>query len=420
MDFDPVAVLADLGVTPRRITSDSRSVDGGAAFAAYPGARTDGRRYIPDAVANGAVAVLWERRGFAWPTGLHLPQQALDGLHDKLGDIANVVYGFPSRGLWMVGVTGTNGKTSCTHWIAQAAEACGRRTAIVGTLGSGRIGALAPAVNTTPDVCVLHETLAHFRRAGVSLVAMEVSSHGLDQGRVNGVEFDVALFTNLTRDHLDYHGTMAAYGQAKSKLFAWPGLAAAVVNADDPFGQGLIDTARDRGLRVLSYGLTGADIVATKVGVANGGLALSVVTPWGRGSVATNLVGSFNAYNVLGVLGVLLASDVSLTDALDALEKALAALRPSVSVGGTLTCVLGCGGDRDKGKRAEMGRIAATLADRVVVTNDNPRTEDPAEIAAAIVLGVRRATGRDPAVVLDRAAASAASENGVRTPLASW
>ena len=140
MDFDPVAVLADLGVTPRRITSDSRSVDGGAAFAAYPGARTDGRRYIPDAVANGAMAVLWERRGFTWPTGLHLPQQALDGLHDKLGDIANVVYGFPSRDLWMVGVTGTNGKTSCTHWIAQAAEACGRRTAIVGTLGEIIVG----------------------------------------------------------------------------------------------------------------------------------------------------------------------------------------------------------------------------------------------------------------------------------------
>jgi UDP-N-acetylmuramoyl-L-alanyl-D-glutamate--2,6-diaminopimelate ligase len=446
VDFDPVAVLAELGVEARRITSDSRSVDGGAAFAAYPGTRTDGRKYIPDAIANGAVAVLWERRGYAWPPELRVPQHAIDGLSAKLGAIANVVYGFPSRDLWMVGVTGTNGKTSCAHWIAEAAEICGRRSAIVGTLGLGRTGALAPAANTTPDVCVLHEALAQFRRAGVSLVAMEVSSHGLDQGRVNGVEFDVALFTNLTRDHLDYHGTMAAYGQAKAKLFAWPGLAAAVINADDPFGQGLIDAARARGRRVLSYGVAGADIVATNVSVAKGALALSVATPWGSGNVETRVVGSFNAHNLLGVLGVLLASDVPLGSALDALaaltpppgrmqrlgggalplvvidyahspdalEKALTALRPSVSVGGALTCVFGCGGDRDKGKRPEMGRIAATLADRVVVTNDNPRTEDPAEIAAAIVHGVRRATGSDPAVELDRAVAIRAAIAGAR------
>jgi UDP-N-acetylmuramoyl-L-alanyl-D-glutamate--2,6-diaminopimelate ligase len=436
-DFDPAAMLADIGAAPRRITSDSRSVDGGAAFAAYPGMRTDGRQYIPDAVANGAVAVLWERRGYAWPADLRVPQRAIDGLHDKLGAIANVVYGYPSRDLWMVGVTGTNGKTSCTHWIAQAAEVCGRRAAIVGTLGLGRVGALAPAANTTPDVCVLHESLAQFRRAGIALVAMEVSSHGLDQGRVNGVEFDVALFTNLTRDHLDYHGTMAAYGQAKAKLFAWPGLAAAVVNADDPFGQGLIDAARARGKRVLSYGLAGADIVATNVAIANGALQLSIVTPAGRGRVQTRIVGGFNAYNLLGVLGVLLASDVPLRDALDALaaltpppgrmqraggglhplividyahspdalEKVLTALRPAVAEGRELVCVFGCGGDRDKGKRPEMGRIAATLADRIVVTNDNPRGEAPADIAEAIVHGIRQSGTRRYRVELDRAAA---------------
>ena len=436
-DFDPVAMLADIGAAPRRITSDSRSVDDGAAFAAYPGSRTDGRKYIPDAVAKGAVAVLWERRGYVWPKDLRVPQQGIDGLSDKLGAIANVVYGFPSRDLWMVGVTGTNGKTSCTYWIAQAAEARGRRAAIVGTLGSGRIGALTPATNTTPDVCVLHESLAQFRRAGVSLVAMEVSSHGLDQGRVNGVDFDVALFTNLTRDHLDYHGTMAAYGQAKAKLFARPGLAACVINADDAFGQGLIDAARGRGQRVLSYGLAGADIVATNVAVGRRGLAMSVATPWGRGKVETGIVGSFNAYNLLGVLGVLLASDVPLADALDALaglapppgrmqragggvqplvvidyahspdalEKALTALRPVVANGRELVCVFGCGGDRDKGKRPEMGRIAATLADRVVVTNDNPRGEAPADIADAIVHGIRQAGATRYRVELDRAAA---------------
>ncbi|MEP7275331.1 MAG: UDP-N-acetylmuramoyl-L-alanyl-D-glutamate--2,6-diaminopimelate ligase, partial [Betaproteobacteria bacterium] len=436
-DFDPVAVFTDIGVAPRRITSDSRSVDRGAAFAAYPGALADGRRFIPDAVGRGAAAVLWERRGYAWPAGLDVPQHGVEGLHDKLGAIANAVYGFPSRDLWMVGVTGTNGKTSCTHWIAQAAEACGRAAAIVGTLGVGRIGALAAATNTTPDVCVVHESLAQFRRAGVALVAMEVSSHGLDQGRVNGVEFDVALFTNLTRDHLDYHGTMAAYGQAKAKLFAWPALATAVINADDPFGQGLIDAARARGQRVLTYGLAGADIVATHVAATNGGLALTVATPFGRGEVRTRIVGAFNAYNLLGVLGVLLASDVPLRVALgalaaltpppgrmqclggglaplvvvdyahspDALEKALTALRPAVADARELVCVFGCGGDRDKGKRAEMGRIAASLADRVVVTSDNPRSEAPADIAAAIVHGIRQSGARRYLVELDRAAA---------------
>ncbi len=407
-DFDPTALFAAIGASPRRITSDSRSVDTGCAFAAYPGARTDGRKFIPDAIANGATAVLWEQRGFAWPADWRVPQKGLERLHDKLGAIANVVYGFPSRDLWMVGVTGTNGKTSCSHWIAQAAETCGRRTALIGTLGAGRLPTLAPVANTTPDVCVLHETLAQFRRAGVSLVAMEVSSHGLDQGRVNGVAFDVALFTNLTRDHLDYHGTMAAYGQAKARLFAWPGLAAAVINADDAFGQGLIDAARARGQRVLSYGFTGADIVATNVEMADGVLRLTVATAWGRGRVQTRVVGGFNAHNLLGVLGVLLASDVPLDDALDALalltappgrmqragggllplvvvdyahspdalEKALTALRPAVAQGRELVCVFGCGGDRDKGKRPEMGRVAATLADRVVVTSDNPRGED--------------------------------------------
>jgi UDP-N-acetylmuramoyl-L-alanyl-D-glutamate--2,6-diaminopimelate ligase len=270
---------------------------------------------------------------------------------------------------------------------------------------------------------------------------MEVSSHGLDQGRVNGVAIDVALFTNLTRDHLDYHGTMAAYGAAKAKLFAWPGLHARVVNVDDPFGQSLADSARAHGGRVLTYGLVNADIVATRVGMTARGISLSVATPWGRGEVQTRLVGEFNAYNVLGCLGVLLVSDVPLADALavlgevdappgrmqrlggdllplvvvdyahtpDALEKVLTALRPAVAVGGQLVCVFGCGGDRDPGKRPEMGRIASRLAQRVVVTSDNPRGENPAAIAAEIVHGVRDAGSRHWTVDLDRAAAIAAA-----------
>ena len=435
--FDAAAVLGEIGVAPKRITSDSRSVDAGAAFAAYPGAHADGRAFIPDAVARGAAAVLWERHGFAWPPAIDVPQRGVDGLAGKLGAIASAVYGYPSRDLWMVGVTGTNGKTSCSHWIAEAAETCGRRAAVVGTLGSGRLGALAPAHNTTPDACVLHEALAQFRRAGVAWVAMEVSSHGLDQGRVNGVEFDVALFTNLTRDHLDYHGTMAAYGQAKARLFEWPGLDAAVINADDAFGQRLIDAARGAGRRVITYGCANADLSATAIAMARDGLALSVASPWGKGTVETHVVGTFNAYNLLGVLGVLLASGVAFDAALDALatlmpppgrmqrqgggakpavvidyahspdalQQALVALRPAVAAGHELVCVFGCGGDRDKGKRPEMGNIAATLADRVVVTTDNPRGEAPEAIAADIVRGIRQTGARRWSLELDRAAA---------------
>jgi UDP-N-acetylmuramoyl-L-alanyl-D-glutamate--2,6-diaminopimelate ligase len=393
VDFDPATLLAELGVTPRRITSDSRRVEPGAAFAAYPGAQHDGRAFIGDAVSRGAGAELWEAQSFAWHAEWKLPQRPVQGLKTRLGAIADLIYGRPSADLWMVGVTGTNGKTSCAHWIAQAAETCGRRSAVVGTLGSGRLGALAPLSNTTPDVCTLHETLAQFRRAGVALVAMEVSSHGLDQGRVNGVAFDVALFTNLSRDHLDYHGTMAAYGEAKARLLTWPGLAAAVVNADDAFGQRLIDAARHRGKRVISYGMATADIAATAVATRGGGIAMTVTTPWGRGDVQTRVVGEFNAHNLLGVLGVLLASDVPFAVALealssltppfgrmqrlggdgkplvvvdyahtpDALEKVLRALRPSLAPKGELICVFGCGGDRDRGKRPEMGRIAAEL-----------------------------------------------------------
>jgi UDP-N-acetylmuramoyl-L-alanyl-D-glutamate--2,6-diaminopimelate ligase len=268
---------------------------------------------------------------------------------------------------------------------------------------------------------------------------MEVSSHGLDQGRVNAIAFDVALFTNLSRDHLDYHGTMAAYGAAKSKLFAWPGLRVGVINADDAFGQSLIDAAHSNGRKVLTYGFGTADIVGTRLAASPSGLAFAVETPWGRGEVHTLLIGAFNAANLLGVLGVLLVSGVTLEPALaflaqveappgrmqrlggdgsplvvvdyahtpDALAKVLSALRACVGPGGELVCLFGCGGDRDRGKRPEMGRVAARLADRVIVTSDNPRSEDPEAIASDIVHGIRDTGNRRYAVDLDRANAIA-------------
>jgi UDP-N-acetylmuramoyl-L-alanyl-D-glutamate--2,6-diaminopimelate ligase len=442
--FDVPALLARLGARPQRITGDSRQVKPGDAFAAFPGAAADGRSFIADAIARGASAVLWEAQGFHWNPEWHVSHHPVENLQGKLGAIADFIYGSPSQALWMVGVTGTNGKTSCSQWIAQCLDRCGRRAAIIGTLGNGLVGALEMGTHTTPDAARVHELLASYKKAGALAVAMEVSSHGLDQGRVNAVEFDIALFTNLTRDHLDYHGTMAAYGAAKAKLFAWPGLYAAVINSEDPFGQSLVDGVKARGRKVLTYGLANADVSATGMATTAQGIALSVATPRGRGDVQTTLVGAFNATNVLGCLAVLLASEVPLADALaalgkivpppgrmqrlgggdqplvvvdyahspDALEKVLTALRPAVAEAGELVCVFGCGGDRDAGKRPEMGRIASALCERVIVTTDNPRNEDPAAIASAIVRGIRDTGNRHWAVDLDRATAINAAISG--------
>ena len=438
-DADAAALVERLGMPISRLTSDSRNIKPGDTFAAYPGTHLDGRAYIPDAIARGAESILWDPQGFNWDrswTVAHLP---VEQLKLKVGAIADFVYGHPSREMWAVGVTGTNGKTSCAHWIAAGLQAAGRRTAAIGTLGNGMLGAIQPALNTTPDATRLHEMLLEFKRAGANAVVMEVSSHGLDQGRVNGVAFAVALFTNLSRDHLDYHGTMAAYGAAKAQLLTWPGLRVGVINADDSFGRSLIDAARVRGRKVLSYGFGAADLSGGRLVATASGLAFNVATPWGKGELHARVVGEFNASNLLGVLGVLLVSGIPLEGALaflseaeappgrmqrlggdclplvvvdyahtpDALEKALTALRPAVATGGELTCVFGCGGERDRGKRPEMGRLAARLADRVVVTSDNPRGEDPAAIASEIVHGIREAGNRRYAVELDRAAAIA-------------
>jgi UDP-N-acetylmuramoyl-L-alanyl-D-glutamate--2,6-diaminopimelate ligase len=438
-DADVVELLARLPAAVTRITSDSRQVRPGDAFAAYPGAHHDGRSFISDAINRGAGSIIWERQGFSWNREWTLPHLPMENLKAKLGPIADHVYGHPSLELWIVGVTGTNGKTSCAHWIAAGQNAAGHRCAVLGTLGNGLWGALQPAGNTTPDAAEAHELLRSLKSAGAESVSMEVSSHGLDQGRVNAIAFDVALFTNLSRDHLDYHGTMAAYGAAKSKLFAWPGLRVGVINADDAFGQSLIDATRSNGRKVLTYGFGTADIVGTRLAASPSGLAFAVETPWGRGEVHTQLIGAFNAANLLGVLGVLLVSGVTLEPALaflaqveappgrmqrlggdgsplvvvdyahtpDALAKVLSSLRAGVGPGGELVCLFGCGGDRDRGKRPEMGRVAARLADRVIVTSDNPRSEDPEAIASDIVHGIRDTGNRRYAVDLDRANAIA-------------
>lgn len=417
--FDLVA-LQSLGVRVKRLCNDSRKLRPGDVFVAHPGEVRDGRDFIASAIAAGAAAVLWESESFQWPPSWQVPNLGIRGLKAIAGEIAAHIAGEPANALWMIGVTGTNGKTSCSHWIAQALNANGRSTALIGTLGHGFPGALTDAANTTPDALALHELLAHYRAQHASAVAMEVSSHGLTQGRVSGARFDVALFTNLTRDHLDYHGDMERYGEAKARLFDWPGLKSAVINVDDAFGRRLVARLANRTVNVLTYGLAGGTISGHRLDLHRFGLDLEIRTPWGRGTLHSPLMGAYNAANLLGVLGVLLASDVPLERALatlaelqavrgrmqtlggtgcprvvvdyahtpDALEQVLTALRAHMAQG-KLVCVFGCGGDRDPGKRPIMGAIATRLADRVVITSDNPRSEDPSAIIAQIVSQAR-------------------------------
>ena len=444
--IDVESALGRLEAPIKRITSDSRTVHPGDSFAAYPGEAKDGRAFIPEAVKRGAGSVLWDNEAFQWPDEWNAPNLGLSDLKQQLGFIADHVYEHPSRNLWVVGVTGTNGKTSCAHWIARALTAEGRTSAVAGTLGNGLYGTIEPALNTTPDAAALHEMMQRWVKAGAKSAAMEVSSHGLVQGRVNGVEFDVALFTNLTRDHLDYHRTMDAYGAAKARLFDWPTLGCAVINADDPFGATLVERCRARGVRVLTYGRTTGDVTTQRLSVGVDGISGTVSTPWGTADLTSPLVGAYNVSNLLGVLGVLLASDVPLDRAItqiarfepvagrmqkvsasgqplvvvdyahtpDALEKMLGTLRPIADArNGKLIVVFGCGGDRDPGKRPEMGAIAGRIADRIVVTSDNPRSEDPQSIIDAIAAGtsgsgaaIETTVKRDEAIVAAVAGAS--------------
>ena len=439
--FDPVR-LESLGVPVRSLATDSRCVMVGDVFVACPGERSDGRRHIAEAIERGASAVLWEARGFHWDAGWQRPNLGIEDLRAQTGVIAAHVYGNASRELWMAGVTGTNGKTSCSHWIAQALGRCGRPTAVIGTLGNGFPGALESATHTTPDAVAVQAQLRRCRARGAQAVAMEVSSHALDQGRVNGTRFDTALFTNLTRDHLDYHGDMRRYGAAKAALFHWPGLVNAVINLDDAFGRELalgVDRARTR---VIGYGIGHGDVAAHDVALSRDGLTVELRTPWGRARLASRLVGGFNVSNLLGTLGVVMTAGADLADAVtalgqvepvagrlemirlpgkplvvvdyahtpDALEKVLTTLRDLVTAdgGGRLVCVFGCGGDRDPGKRPLMGEVATRLADLVIVTSDNPRSESPMAIIDQIVAGAAGAVRMEP----ERALAIAAAIDG--------
>jgi len=425
----------------KRLVTDSRQVVAGDTFVAYPGGQADGRQFIAQAIAQGANAVIyeklvsghpWEAQHFKWDAAWRVPNLAVSDLKHHAGAIASYVHDEPSEKLWMVGITGTNGKTSCSHWVAQSLNALGRKTALIGTLGNGFPPDLQPTLNTTPDAIRVHALLAEYALLGAHTVAMEVSSHALDQGRVNAVQYDLALLTNLSRDHLDYHGDMVSYAAAKKRLFDWRHLKYAVLNLDDAFGSELAGQLQDAEVEVVAYGISDQALQqAERQGlrmVYGGNLQLDaqgcrvqVHSSWGGGLLHSPMLGRFNAENLLGTLAVLLVSGVTLVDALrelaklrsvpgrmqtlggaghpavvvdyahtpDALGKVLQTLREVTTPGGgKLICVFGCGGDRDKGKRPMMGAIAAKLADLSIVTSDNPRSENPAEIITAIVAGI--------------------------------
>ena len=431
LPLDPVITGIDL---------DSRRIRPGYLFLALHGSRTTGHEFIDAAIEKGAAAVLWE----APPAGRveirrQIPLIPVPQLRQRAGEIADRFYDSPSAALQVVGITGTNGKTSCGHFLAQALGDTSP-VGVIGTLGHGLFGELRQSGNTTPDAVAVHSLLARFRGQGARRVVMEVSSHALQQGRVQGVRFDTALFTNLSRDHLDYHGDMASYGAAKRRLFEMPGLRRAVINRDDRFGRELLGTL-SQGIEICSYSLQGAcnaaaTVTATSLHLTSEGLQMEVQTPWGSCTVKSPLLGRFNASNLLGVLAVLLVQGFTPEQAAarlgrlvpvpgrmesfggdgaplvvvdyahtpQALEQVLIALREH---GEQLWCVFGCGGDRDRGKRQLMGTIAARHADHLVITDDNPRSEDPDSIVADILGGVPGYV--DAAVCHDRADAIGAA-----------
>ncbi len=430
-----ITVPADVMVND--VTLDSRAVRPGSLFLACRGKTHHGLKFAEQAVARGARAILYENSPDAGTPqfGAGVFVAAVPLLSQRASDIANRFFGAPSQTLAMAGITGTNGKTTCAWLLAQALQFCGRPAAYMGTLGFGRPPALTATEHTTSDAVTVQRHLAALKDLGAECVSMEVSSHAIDQDRVAAVRFNTAVFTNLTRDHLDYHGTMEAYGAAKARLFTWPSLVNRVINIDDPFGlrlatqlsaARLVFTTREGGEPVSA--LRQAQFVrAVRVTPDPTGLVIGVNTSWGSGEVTVRLIGDFNVDNLLTVLAVLLAWDIPFAQALralehcraasgrmemfggrgftplaivdyahtpDALAKALGAAR--LHCRGQLRVVFGCGGDRDAGKRPLMGRIAAELADDIIVTDDNPRTEDPARIVADIVAGIG---GQAPTII---------------------
>jgi UDP-N-acetylmuramoyl-L-alanyl-D-glutamate--2,6-diaminopimelate ligase len=437
-------VPADLAVTG--LVQDSRAIRPGDAFVAIAGFGAHGLNFVDVAKQAGVAAILFEPPA---PVDIPAPADAIavPNLRARLGELGDRFHDHPSQAMTVVGVTGTNGKTSTVQLLTQAWALRGMRNGSIGTLGAGLYGEVVPTGFTTPLVLQLHALLAQLRDAGAQAVAMEVSSHALDQGRVDGVHFDVAVFTNLTRDHLDYHGDMQAYGAAKAKLLAWPGLRTAVVNLDDAYGREL-RAALPAGTHTIGLSSRGAqaDVRAENVVLDAAGIGFDLIVGDERASVQSPLLGRFNVDNLLAVAGALhalggnadaIASTLSRLQPVagrmnrlggdhamplvvidyahtpDALEQALSSLRAHAQ--GRLVCVFGCGGERDVGKRPQMAAIAEAGADLVIVTDDNPRGEDGDTIVADILKGFSRPDAvlvqRDRAAAIARAIGTASASD---------
>jgi len=451
-DLLPDSDLGSVGFTPiNNLALDTRRLKAGDAFFALAGSQSDGRRYIDAAIAQGAVAVLVDAdkdwQGISWRD--QVPVIAVEQLADQMSEIAGRFYAHPSAQLHMIGITGTNGKTTCSLLLGQLIALLNGRAGVVGTLGFGLLDntALAPLTQqvnalrstglTTPDPIALQHILAQLKEQGAKTVALEVSSHSLQQKRVAALQFDTAIFTNLTQDHLDYHGDLESYGKAKEQLLAMPGLKHVIVNADDAWAKSLLEKVAQQNasqpknsqqLKTLSYSLSDstADIYLEQICLTAQGASATIITPWGRGELATTLLGGFNLSNLLAVISAACVGGARLAEVLavvprlqaapgrmqaivldqsdqdisaivdyahtpDALESTLKAIREHNT--GRVWTVFGCGGDRDKSKRPLMGRIAEQLSDYVIVTNDNPRSEDPAAIAADILRGMHNTHG---------------------------
>lgn len=417
--------LTDVQVSGLAI--DSRKVCQGDLFFAYPGTVADGRDYIDNAIARGASVVVYEEQNGGRPSGEDVFFVPLSLLQEKVSIIAARFFDNPAQDLFVVGITGTNGKTSCAHLLAQAFSSIGVRSGLIGTLGWGFANDLQKDSLTTPDPVSVQRRLKELKGQGASHVCMEVSSHALTQGRVTGVCFDAAIFTNLSHDHLDYHDSFQEYADSKAQLFETSTLRFAVINRDDDFGRRLVNRVK---ASTWTFGLESGDVRAAKIDVGVTGLTVSLRSPMGTIDACAKLIGRLNIHNILAVAAALLADGMSSSTVAkaigslspvpgrmelfqqagkgepsvvvdyahtpDALERALSSIREHSS--GKVWCVFGCGGDRDRAKRPLMGAIAERLADEVIVTDDNPRGEEPKDITDQIAAGMSRA----PRVINDR------------------
>ncbi len=433
------------------LSLDSRRIVRGDIFFACHGEAGDGRHHIHQAIESGAKAVVFETGDdFHWNPAWEVAHFGVPELAKVVGRIAYDWYGHPDKDMFSVAVTGTNGKTSCTQWIAQALSRESLPTTVIGTLGiaqcrNGEVDQFQATGLTTPDAVQLFRHLAQQKQRGSKALAIEASSIGLAQGRLDQLHVDVAVFTNFTRDHLDFHGTMAAYEAAKARLFDWTGLQHAIINLDDPMGVRRLAQLQNSqsDVKIIGYTVEGAQhdhvpvLSASDIRVSQYGTNFQLSSPFGSVAIRTHLIGQFNVSNVLAIAGVLIARGMSWTSVVrqmesltavpgrmeqlggqdgplavidyahtpDALEKALHTLRHVADARhGQLWCVFGCGGDRDPGKRVDMTN-AASSADHLVITSDNPRNENPADIIAQMMQGAANLLSNKVQVIEDRAQA---------------